>query len=167
MALNLALLTSSPDLSDALIPKIVLTSAPTHNGAKPFSTTIPAHKLKTTQSVTINLPPSHSSLQIVPHIPVAFSNRAYRLFYQLNGKSYSESLRPPPSASMNGSSPSYDSGKKKGEPLYEAKLVAGVNRIEFEVVAEKDRKGKPDSKDPKELIDVEKCTIFVNLMRAY
>ena len=68
---------------------------------------------------------------------------------------------------MNGSTPSYDGGKKKGEPLYEAKLVAGVNRIEFEVVAEKDRKGKPDSKDPKELIDVEKCTIFVNLMRAY
>ncbi|KAF2650142.1 Bromodomain-containing protein [Lophiostoma macrostomum CBS 122681] len=155
------------NISEALIPKIVLTSAPTLNGAKPFSITIPAHKQKTTQSATINLPPSHSSLQIVPHIPVAFSSRGYRIFYQLNGKAYSESLRTPPSASMNGSTPTYEGGKKKGEPLYEAKLAAGVNRIEFEVVAERDRKGKPDSKDPKELIDVEKCTIFVNLLRGH
>lgn len=62
---------------------------------------------------------------------------------------------------------SYDGLKKKGEPLYDAKLVPGVNRIEIEVIAEKKEQdlAKVDSKDAKDLVDVEKCTIFVNLMR--
>jgi hypothetical protein len=70
---------------------------------------------------------------------------------------------------MNGVTPSYEGVKKKGEPLYDAKLVPGVNRIEIEVIAEKTEKDKAKvdgSKDPKDLVDVEKCTIFANLMRA-
>lgn len=80
-------------------------------------------------------------------------------------------------AGINGSSPGpgYESGKKKGEPVFEAKLHGGVNRIEVEIVAEKEKKekdggsasvGKKEEKEKeKDLVDVEKCTVFLNLMR--
>jgi hypothetical protein len=128
---------------------------------------IPANKSKTSQSITINLPPSHSYLHIVPYLPVAFDGRPWRSFYSLNGKQFYESSRMPVTAGINGASAGYEGGKKKGEPLYEAKLSPGVNRIEVEVIAEKDKKGKPESKDPKEQVEIEKCTIFANLMKAY
>ena len=130
--------------------------------------TILANKEKTSQSVTISLPPAHSYLHVVPYLPVAFDGRPWRSFYTLNGKQYYESQRLPVTAGINGSSstPTFEGGKKKGEPLYEAKLVPGVNRIEVEVIAEKKEKGKIESKDLKEVVDIEKCTVFVNLMRA-
>ena len=54
---------------------------------------------------------------------------------------------------------------KKGEPLYEAKLATGVNRIEIEAIAEAEVKGRVAG-DVKEQVEVEKCTIFVNLLRG-
>jgi hypothetical protein len=72
--------------------------------------------------------------------------------------------RAPVTAGINGSS-QYDSGKKKGEPVFEAKLMQGVNRIEVHIIAEKDRRGKPESKDPKEQAVLEKCQVFANLMK--
>lgn len=82
-------------------------------------------------------------------------------------------------AGINGSSPGpgYESGKKKGEPVFEAKLHGGVNRIEVEIVAEKEKKEKEkdgasasaskkeEKEKEKDLVDVEKCTVFLNLMR--
>ncbi|KAF2750793.1 Bromodomain-containing protein [Sporormia fimetaria CBS 119925] len=152
------------NLNDALIPKVTITTAPTLNLPKPFTMTIPAHKQKMVQSITINLPPSHSHLQITPYLPVALDGRPWRSFYTLNGKLYSESLRTYPSQGVNGVAPGYEQGRKKGEPLYDAKLQPGVNRVEVEVIAEK--KGKHESKDPKEAVEIERCVIFVNLMRA-
>lgn len=66
----------------------------------------------------------------------------------------------------------YDAGKKKGEPLYEAKLMVGMNRIEIEVIAERAKTGKSgkenetkgDKEKEKELVEVEKCVIFAHLM---
>lgn len=105
---------------------------------------------------------------MVPHLPVALTGRPWRTFYFLNGKPYSETPRVNQQMS-NGVPATYESGRKKGEPLYEAKLQPGVtNKIEIEVIAEKDRKGRPvpeNVKDFKELCDVEKCTIFVHFVR--
>ena len=59
--------------------------------------------------------------------------------------------------------------------MYEAKLGAGVNRIEIEVVAEKDPKtakngattqGVNGNGKSGDVVDVEKCTIFVHLMKS-
>ena len=111
--------------------------------------------------------PTHSYLQITPNIPIALTNRLYRLFVTVNGNRTLEVNRVPVTAGINGVSPGpgYESGKKKGEPVFEAKLIGGVNRIEVEIVAEKDRKGQPESANAKEQIEVEKCTIFLHLMR--
>ena len=79
----------------------------------------------------------------------------------------------PPQPGINGVS-GYE--KKKGEPVYEAKLGPGVNRIEIEVVAEKDPKSaKTGAAAPQtvnghsksgDVVDVEKCTIFVHLTKS-
>lgn len=126
--------------------------------------TIPADKRKSQQSVTLTLPPSHSILHVVPYLPVALDGRAWRSFFVLNGKPGSEVSRMALTPSINGSTPTYEGVKKKGEPLYEAKLIPGVNRIEIEVIAEKKVKN-PEARDVKDVVDIEKCVIFVNLLR--
>ncbi|KAF1951910.1 hypothetical protein CC80DRAFT_573588 [Byssothecium circinans] len=154
-------------VDEALIPKIVLSTHPALSLPKQWTSEVPANKAKTSHSVTMILPQTHSYLQISPHVPVAFTNRVYRLFVTVNGTKAFEVNRVPVTAGINGSiHPGLESGKKKGEPVYEAKLGAGVNRVEVEIVAEKDRRGKPESKDPKEQVDVEKCTIFLHLMKV-
>ena len=161
------MLTWTTGITQALIPKITIGTAPSLHLPKPFKLTIPANKTKAIQSVTVNLPPSHSHIHIVPYLPVALDGRPYRTFYTLNGKPHSEILRAPPMPGINGAARAYEGPKKKGEPLYDAKLNPGINRIEIEVIAEKDRKGEPESKDPKDQVEIEKCIIFVNLMRVY
>ncbi|PSN63400.1 Bromodomain-domain-containing protein [Corynespora cassiicola Philippines] len=156
-------------IDEALIPKIALSTHPALNLAKPWSTTITANKEKTAHSITMNLPPTHSYLQIVPQVPIALTGRMYRLFVIVNTNKAYEVNRIPVTAGINGSGgmgAGYEGGKKKGEPVYEAKLVAGVNRIEVEIIAEKDRKGKPETKEAKDQVEIEKCTIFLHLMRS-
>ncbi|CAI6281041.1 unnamed protein product [Periconia digitata] len=154
-------------VDEALIPKITLVTHPILGLPKPWSTAIPANKQKTSHSVTLMLPQAHNYLQVIPKVPIALTNRLYRIFVTVNGSKSMEVSRLPVTAGINGTMPNgYEGGKKKGEPAYDAKLMSGVNRIEIEIVAEKDRKGKPESKDPKEHVDVEKCTVFVHLMRS-
>jgi hypothetical protein len=150
-----------------LIPKITLNTHPALNLSKPWSLDVFADKRKTEHSATIVVPTSNSYLQITPRVPIALTNRLYRLFVLVNGNKTFEVNRVPVTAGINGSSPGpgYEGGKKKGEPVFEAKLVGGVNRIDIELVAEKDRKGAPETMNGKEQIEVEKCTIFLNVMR--
>jgi hypothetical protein len=157
-----------PGIDEALIPKITLNTHPALNLSKPWSINVAANKQKTSHSVTMSLSSSHSYLQVVPHVPIALTNRLYRLFVTINGNKAFEVNRMPVTAGINGAgtTPGYEGGKKKGEPVYEAKLMVGVNRVEVEVVAEKDRRGKPESNLPKEQVDIEKCTIFLHLLRA-
>ncbi|KAF2202868.1 Bromodomain-containing protein [Delitschia confertaspora ATCC 74209] len=163
---------------EALMPKITVSTHPGLNLPKPYSVVIPADKEKSTYSVTLPLPSTHSYLQITPYIPIALSPRLYRIFVSVNNMKTMEVNRPPvivPQAGINGTPTMGYETKKKGEPVYEAKLVPGVNRIEVEIVAEKDPKDRASqtggangrSTDPKDIIEVEKCTIFANLMRPY
>jgi len=158
---------TSPGINEALIPRISLSTHPALNLAKPWSVNVAANKQKTSHSVTMLLSPTYSYLQIVPHVPIALTNRLYRLFVTVNGNKTFEVNRMPVTAGINGSATTtgYEGGKKKGEPVYEAKLMAGVNRVEVEIVAEKDRKGKPESNLPKEQVEIEKCTLFLHLLR--
>jgi hypothetical protein len=154
-------------IDEALIPKITLTTHPALNLPKPWSVDIHANKQKMEHSATIVVAPSNSYLQITPKVPIALTNRLYRIFVIVNGSKTFEVNRVPVTAGINGSSPGpgYEGGKKKGEPVFEAKLVGGVNRIEVELVAEKDHKGASETSNGKEQIEVEKCTIFLHLMR--
>ncbi|KAF2635330.1 Bromodomain-containing protein [Massarina eburnea CBS 473.64] len=152
-------------VDEALIPKITFNTHYALNLPKQWTTSVPASKTKTSHSVTMVLPQHYSYLQVTPHIPVALTNRAYRVFVSVNGHKTFEVNRTQVTAGINGNGNPGDGGRKKGEPVFEAKLSAGINRVEVEIVAEKDRKGKPESKDPKEQIEVEKCTVFLNLAR--
>lgn len=156
------------------MPRITLNTHPALNSPKPWSVNIYADKQKTEHSATIIVSPTNSYLQITPRVPIALTNRLYRLFVLVNGNKTFEVNRVPVTAGINGGSPGpgYEGGKKKGEPVFEAKLVGGVNRIDVEIVAEKDKKDFKDSVEPvngttsgKEQVEVEKCTVFLHLMR--
>lgn len=118
----------------------------------------------------MTLPHNLNYVQIVPHVPVALTGRLYRLFVTVNNTRVLEVNRIPPSGSINGAN-GVEGGKEKGKPLFEGKLIPGsVNRIEVECIAEKelkkgDNKKNGDVKDPKELVELEKCTIFLHVMR--
>jgi hypothetical protein len=154
-------------VDEALIPKITLNTHPALNLPKPWSVDIFANKQKTEHSATIIVPPTNSYLQITPKVPIALTTRLYRIFVSVNGNKTFEVNRVPVTAGINGSSPGpgYEGGKKKGEPVFEAKLVGGVNRVEVEIVAEKERKDAPETNNGKEHIEVEKCIIFLHLQR--
>lgn len=84
----------------------------------------------------------------------------------VNGNKTFEVNRVPVTAGINvgAEGAGVESGKKKGEPVFEAKLVGGVNRIEVEIVAEKvDKEGEVEN--GKDAVEVEKCTIFLHLAR--
>jgi hypothetical protein len=142
---------------------VTLNTHPALNLPKPWTVDILASKQKTAHSATVVVSPAHSYLQITPKVPIALTSRLYRLFVTVNGNKTFEVNRVPVTAGINGLSPGpgYEGGKKKGEPVYEAKLVGGVNRIEVEIIAEK---SAPDG-SAKEQVEIEKCTIFLHLMR--
>lgn len=134
---------------------------------KPWSVNVFANKQKKSHSATIVVSPTNSYIQITPNVPIALTDRLYRLFVTVNGNKTLEVNRVPVTAGINGSSPGpgYEGGKKKGEPVFEAKLVGGVNRIEVEIVAEKDNKAQAENGTKEEHVETEKSTIFLHLMR--
>lgn len=99
-------------------------------------------------------------------MPIALTGRLYRLFVQVNGNKTYEVNRVPVTAGINGGGEGagIEGGKKKGEPVFEAKLVGGVNRIEVEIIAEKTSKDG-ETTNGKDAVDVEKCTVFLHLAR--
>ncbi|KAF1360527.1 Bromodomain-containing protein [Lizonia empirigonia] len=153
-------------LSEALIPRLTLNTHPALNLPHPWSISVPASKTKTHYSATVVISPVHSYLQITPNVPIALTNRLYRLFVMVNGNKTFEVNRVPVTAGINGGAEGagFEGGKKKGEPVFEAKLVGGVNRIEVEIVAEKDGKDV-EAVDGKEAVEIEKCTVFLHLAR--
>lgn len=121
---------------------------------------IPASNKLISQSLTVSLPYAHTSLQITPHIPVALTQRPYRIFVTVNGQRMTEVVR-------QGVAVSND----RSRPIYEGRLERGtVNRIEVEVLAAKElgrsSTGAGGLREAKEGVDMERCTVFVHLLRA-
>ncbi|KAF4556057.1 Chromatin structure-remodeling complex subunit rsc4-like protein [Elsinoe fawcettii] len=136
-------------ISEALLPDIHLASHPQLNSAKPFKLDIPASPDYTQQSVTVMLPATQYALQASPTVSQQLSSgRQYKLFVTANGVRVSPSIRP----MVNGD---LTNGVEKKQ-VYDISLMAGVNRIEVEIVAVTGRGGT---------LDVEKTTVFANLMR--
>jgi hypothetical protein len=132
-------------LADALIPKITIATHPNLNLPKPLKLVVPPHQTLTHQSRTVTLPPSHYFLQISPTISKGLSfGRPYKMFVTVNNIRLTQR-------------DTLQDGFLRTH-VYETSLVQGVNRIEIEVVASKEQ--------AKEGLDVEKVTVFANLLKS-
>jgi hypothetical protein len=146
----LAIRSYPPD--QALLPTVSISTHPQLPIPKRFSIAIPPHATLSQQSTTITLPNSHYFLQINPTISKQLSmGRPYKLFVTLNG------------VRLNQRDTQFHADTGKRTHVYEGSLMPGVNRIEVEVAASKSEDG---SGKGKEGLDVEKVTVFANLMRA-
>ncbi|KAI9806914.1 MAG: hypothetical protein M1833_002572 [Piccolia ochrophora] len=137
------------DVSDALITNLRISSHPGLKVLRPYKLDIPASDKAAQQSFTISLPASHHYLQVLPTIADNVITRQYRIFVTVN----TQRLSPLPQM------PHQTNPK---HPTYEARLVPGINRIEVEILA------GPTRGDPKAgagQIELEKTTVFVNLMK--
>jgi hypothetical protein len=132
-------------LADALIPKITIATHPNLNLPKPLKLVVPPHQTLTHQSRTMTLPSSHYFLQISPTISKGLSfGRPYKMFVTVNNIRLTQR-------------DTLQDGFLRTH-VYETSLAQGVNRIEIEVVASKD--------GAKEGLDVEKVTVFANLLKS-
>lgn len=132
-------------VADALLPKVTISTHPHLKLPKPLQLTIPPHPTLAQQSRTLSLPSSNYFLQICPVVSKTLSyGRPYKMFVFVNGTRLTQldTLR---------------DGSLKMH-MYEGSLAQGVNRIEIEVAASRD--------NGKEGLDVEKVTVFANLMRS-
>ncbi|KAF7189349.1 Protein polybromo-1 [Pseudocercospora fuligena] len=137
--------------SQALLPVVKLSTHPQlRNITTPYSLDITPHATLSHQSTTITLPSTHYYMSIAPTISRELAmGRAYKLFVSVNGTRLTQ----------RDTQFHADTGKRTH--VYEGSLAQGVNRIEIECAAAKigengDGKG----------LDVEKVTVFANLLRA-
>lgn len=129
-------------------------SIATHPGLhipKHFRMDLPPSNTMAQQSITINLPSSHYYLQIRPSLAVSLLDRQYKLFATANATRLH--ALPVPGQSIDARN-----------PLFEARLLPGVNRIEIELIAALP-KGAPKQANGSE-VEMEKITVFANLMKS-
>ncbi|KAK4565269.1 hypothetical protein LTR86_003886 [Recurvomyces mirabilis] len=137
--------------SAALLPTVTLSTHPQLPLPQPYTLAIPPHPTLSHQSTTITLPNTHYYLQISPTISKQLSmGRPYKLFVTLNG------LR------LNQRDTVFHSDSGRRTHVYDGTLMQGVNRVEVEVAAQK---ASSAEEGKKEGLDVEKVTVFANLMR--
>ncbi|KAK3714650.1 hypothetical protein LTR37_007630 [Vermiconidia calcicola] len=130
----------------ALLPNVTIATHPQLKVTKTFSMSVTPHATLSHQSTTTTLPPTHYFMQISPTISKQLSlNRPYKMFVTVNGTRLTQR------------DTQFHNETGKRTHVYEGSLAQGVNRIEIEVAAAKlgDERG----------LDVEKVTVFANLMR--
>lgn len=118
---------------------------------RPFRLEIPPSAKVTQQSITVNLPSTHTYLRIIPTMSSNVSNRQSKIFLTATG----QRLNPLPPI-PNHSDPN--------KPMYDVRLMPGVNRIEVEMIAGPLR-GTPKVGSGSD-VDLEKISLFVNLLRG-
>lgn len=137
--------------SEALLPSVTIATHPQLKINKPFSVKIPPHSSLTHQSTTVTLPTSHYFVQIAPTISQQLSmGRSYKMFVTLNG------------TRLNQRDTVFHADVGRRTHVYEGSLASGVNRIEVEVAAAKQEANGEMSTTG---LDVEKVTVYANLMR--
>lgn len=134
-------------VTEALLPKVMLSTHPHLKLNPPFSLAIAPHATLSQQSRTVTLPSTHYFLQISPTISRPLSmGRAYKLFVAVNGSRLTQ----------RDTIFHQESGRRTH--VYEGSLAPGVNRIEVEVASAKEGEATG--------LDLEKVTVFANLMRT-
>ena len=117
-----------------------------------FQMNIPASPTMAQQVVSMNLPPMHYYLRIVPTISDATLARPHKLLVSAND-------------SLLKSLPSSQAEADSRRPAYETRVLPGLNRIEVEVVAGYQR-GAPKPAGSGQELEMEKITVFANLMTS-
>ncbi|CAL3972432.1 hypothetical protein PZA11_004449 [Diplocarpon coronariae] len=139
-------------VSDAMITNLSLATHPGLNISRHFRMDLPPSPAMAQQSITLNLPSTHYYLQIKPTIAKSLLERQHKLFVT----SGTQRLHAMPLIPGHAVDPSH--------PLFEARLLPGVNRIEIELIAALPKgPAKPATGQDAEL---EKITVFANLLRS-
>lgn len=136
--------------SDALISNLSISTDPGLKLDQHFHLDIAPQSTTTHQSVTITLPKTHHYLRIVPTIASHVMQRPSKIFVTLDLQRLS-------------AIPQRAEDNDPRRPLYEARVVPGVNRIEVEMVAGMARGNAKAG--PGQEIELEKTTVFVNVAR--
>jgi hypothetical protein len=139
------------DASDAMITNLSLATHPGLNISRHFRMDLPPSATMAQQSITINLPHTHYYLQIKPTIALPLLERQHKLFVT----SGTTRLHAMPAIPGHNVDPRH--------PLFEARLLPGVNRIEVELIAALP-KGAPKPANGSD-VELEKITVFANLLR--
>ncbi|KAI8628863.1 Bromodomain-containing protein [Xylariaceae sp. FL1651] len=135
--------------TEALMPSLVITTHPSLQVENKLLMTFPASATEYQQEIVINAPSSHFRLQIKPQ--VAPFLEAQQREWKLNVMHDATRLYP--------SSVSFD---KRGEPIFDATLRYGINRLEVTVVAALPR----GEKAPSGLnMEMERFVVHFNLLR--
>lgn len=104
------------------------------------------------QSITLNLPSSHYYMQIKPTIAAHLMERQHKLFVT-SGPHRLQAMPSIPGQRVD-----------DRHPLFEARLLPGVNRIDIEMIAALP-KGEPKPAHGFDM-EMEKITIFAHVLRA-
>lgn len=139
------------DASNAMITNLQISTHPGLHLTRHFNLNVPASSTVAQQSVTINLPSTHYYLQLKPSIAPTLMERQYKLFVT-SGSQRLIAMPQIPGQPID-----------HVRPLFEARLLPGVNRIEVELIAAlpKGVAKPPDGQD----MELEKITVFANLLR--
>ncbi|TVY19201.1 Chromatin structure-remodeling complex subunit rsc1 [Lachnellula arida] len=139
--------------ADAMITNLLISTHPGLNIARHFRMEVTPSDVLAQQSITINLPPTHYYLQIKPTIAdfLVQPDRQHRIFVTA-GTQRLFALPIIPNHPID-----------QRHPLFDARLLPGVNRIEIEIIANLPR----NSPKPANGMDMvkEKITIFANLLK--
>lgn len=112
---------------------------------KPFRLDVPANKQFTQQSLSTAVPAAHYYISIVPNVSQRLlMQRQYKTFVTVNG------------VRLMGTTRDFLSGGGDRKQVYDTALIAGVNRIEVEVVAVSGKTGA---------LEVEKLSVFASLLK--
>jgi hypothetical protein len=138
--------------ADAMITNLSLATHPGLNIARHFRMDLPPSQTMAQQSITINLPSTHYYLQFKPTLAAATMERQHKLFVT-SGNQRLHAMPTIPGHAVD-----------QRHPLFEVRLMPGVNRIEVELIAAlpKGASRLPNGQD----VELEKIIVFANLMRA-
>lgn len=138
------------DAADALISNLSISTDPGLKLDQHFHLDIPPLSHTSQQSVTVNLPKTHHYLRIVPNIASHIMQRPYKIFVTVGTQRLS-------------AMPQRVEDTDPRKPLYEARVLPGVNRIEVEMIAGTPR-GAPKVGSGQE-IEFEKIAVFVHVAK--
>lgn len=112
---------------------------------------VPPSETLAHQSITINLPATHYYLQIKPTVAASLMERQHKLFVTCGNNRLNAMPVP-------------GQGVDPRHPLFEARLLPGVIKIDIEIIAALP-KGAPKLSNGQDA-EMERITIFANLMRS-
>lgn len=138
------------DAADALISNLSISTDPGLKLDQHFHLDIPPLPHTSQQSVTINLPKTHHYLRIVPTIASHVMQRPNKIFVTVGTQRLS-------------AMPQRAEDTDPRKPLYEARVLSGVNRIEVEMIVGTPR-GTPKVGSGQE-IELEKITVFAHVAK--